>query len=83
MRNRQLLEESEQLIFRSAVSIWETDMLIERSQRLLFNKDDEKLRAATNEVVAVGNTGALPTEYVPPGLSERGTDGYPATNSRG
>jgi hypothetical protein len=62
MHNRQLLEESEQLIFRSAVSISETDMLIERSQRLLFNKDDEKLRAATNDVVAVGHAGALPIE---------------------
>ena len=62
MHNRQLLEESEQLIFRSAVSISETDMLIERSRRLLFNKDNEKLPAATNEVVAVGHAGALPIE---------------------
>jgi len=55
------LEESERLIFRSAVTISETDMAIERSRRLICNKGREKAHATIGEVCGVGNLISLPT----------------------
>jgi hypothetical protein len=56
-----LLEESEELIFRSAVTISETDILIERSRRLIRHRRYEKPQAAIPEVSAVSDCRPLPT----------------------
>lgn len=55
------LEDSERLIFRSAVLISETDMTIERSRRLIRNKGLEKAHATIAEVCTVGSCISLPT----------------------
>jgi hypothetical protein len=56
-----LLEESEGLIFRSAVTISETDILIGRSRPLIRHRRDEKPQAAINEVSPVSDYRSLPT----------------------
>jgi hypothetical protein len=56
-----LLEESEELIFRSAVTISETDILIERSRRLIRHRRYEKPQTAIPEVSAVSDCRSLPT----------------------
>lgn len=56
-----LLEESEELIFRSAVTISETDILIERSRRLIRHRRYEKPQAAIDKVSAVSDCHSLPT----------------------
>jgi hypothetical protein len=58
---KKLLEESEELIFRSAVTISETDILIGRSRRLIHHQRYEKPQAAINEVSAVSDYRSLPT----------------------
>jgi CheY-like chemotaxis protein len=50
-----LLEESEQLIFRAAVTISETDLLIERSRPLLRHQRHKKSQTATDQTHAVGD----------------------------
>jgi hypothetical protein len=55
------LEESERLVFRSAVTISETDMVIERSRQVIHNKGRDKTHATIAEVCAVGNFISLPT----------------------
>jgi len=56
-----LLEESERLLFRSAVTISETDILIERSLRLIRNTSNEEQQAAPEETGAVGHCVSLAT----------------------
>jgi len=56
-----LLEESEELIFRSAVTISETDILIGRSRRLMRHRRYEKAQAAINGVSPVSHCRSLPS----------------------
>ena len=56
-----LLEESEELIFRSAVTISETDILIGRSRRLMRHRRYEKAQAAINGISPVSHCRSLPS----------------------
>ena len=56
-----LLEQSERLLFRSAVTISETDILIERSLRLIRNTGNEELQTSPEEIGAVSHGLSLPT----------------------
>jgi hypothetical protein len=63
-----LLEESERRLFRSAVSVAESTMLIERSRKLICHKRYEKRQASIDEDLAVGHWSALPTGTALQGL---------------
>jgi len=72
MTMNKLLEESERLLFRSAVTISETDILIERSLRLIRNTSNEERQAAAEEIGAVGHCLSLPTNTTyNPGEADR------------